>query len=660
MKRNRMQFCKLALLLIAGMLLLALSACEEPAVHALDYTLEDELYTDAMGESEATAEPEVSAIPVEVEQTEPPAESTPAPEATQPVEPSATPDGGNAEDPEATPCPADARLTVLVQDTDGNALSGARVKLYMDDALLYSEVTGADGSVFWLLATGHAYRASAGQDGYRESGNACAVDLSEDVGKTIVLAKDETMPGEPELTPTPIPVPTPATGKVTITAADAAILAGDMSFALQEGVSARTETGEPVAVWVVDDGGFCADIAGDYRVTYGTMQEGALITAMRVIHVTGESDEEAEGTVAEPSGSSAERYEILLAYRNEICDALTAKIADLSRQYTEKVQSLTAGETNARIMAQSSVENDTDAESAESIEFSPVQEATVKNWSDVLATFIAESSLDVDHPLDLMQLRSISLDGLDDVFWRMNLVNVIRMDGVTNVILDSKTYEEMVGEYDMDAKRERFLVELMQPEFQRTFASLTGNAAFLDATDANLEQIRAALPADLEVGRKEVVEAAFTLVGKVTYLWGGKYNKLGWNEQWGLPCSVRTEQNGESVVVERTGGLDCSGFVSWVFINATGDTAAVEAIGNGSSSQWSHSTAIGWDEGKPGDLVFYSVPGEKQFNHVGVIVSVDDDGSYLVAHCSSRKNGVVVTEAWSTGFRYIRRPVLFE
>lgn len=31
----------------------------------------------------------------------------------------------------------------------------------------------------------------------------------------------------------------------------------------------------------------------------------------------------------------------------------------------------------------------------------------------------------------------------------------------------------------------------------------------------------------------------------------------------------------------------------------------------------------------------------------------------MVAHCSSSKNDVVVTEAKSTGFKYIRRPAIF-
>ena len=75
--------------------------------------------------------------------------------------------------------------------------------------------------------------------------------------------------------------------------------------------------------------------------------------------------------------------------------------------------------------------------------------------------------------------------------------------------------------------------------------------------------------------------------------------------------------------------------------------------------KWAHSSAIGWDEGKPGDLVFYHPPGTRDYNHVGIIVSADSDGSYLVAHCSANQDGVVVTDAWSFGFRYLRRPVFF-
>ena len=40
-------------------------------------------------------------------------------------------------------------------------LSGARVSLYQDGALLYSGITGSDGRVSWMLPVGYSYRASA-------------------------------------------------------------------------------------------------------------------------------------------------------------------------------------------------------------------------------------------------------------------------------------------------------------------------------------------------------------------------------------------------------------------------------------------------------------------------------------------------------------------
>jgi Cell wall-associated hydrolases (invasion-associated proteins) len=239
----------------------------------------------------------------------------------------------------------------------------------------------------------------------------------------------------------------------------------------------------------------------------------------------------------------------------------------------------------------------------------------------------------------------------------MNQIDTFRMDGTANVLLSAKSYEDMAEAYGLSAARRDFLYELMQPEFQRTFASMTGNDAFAETTPEGLDALVETLPENINVERKEVVETALSLVGKVSYVFGGKYNRLGWNNAWG---NGNEAEDGENVKVSKDFGLDCSGFVSWVFINATGDPGVLRAIGNGSSNQWADSEAIGWDEGQPGDLVFLCAPGQLQYNHVGIIVSVDDDGSYLVAHCSSVQDGVVVTDGWSSGFRYLRRPIFFQ
>ncbi len=64
--------------------------------------------------------------------------------------------------------------------------------------------------------------------------------------------------------------------------------------------------------------------------------------------------------------------------------------------------------------------------------------------------------------------------------------------------------------------------------------------------------------------RKAVVRHALSLVGKVNYFWGGKSLVLGWDSRWGQLTQVWAAG---SQTTEPTDpyGLDCSGFVDWVF-----------------------------------------------------------------------------------------------
>jgi cell wall-associated NlpC family hydrolase len=180
----------------------------------------------------------------------------------------------------------------------------------------------------------------------------------------------------------------------------------------------------------------------------------------------------------------------------------------------------------------------------------------------------------------------------------------------------------------------------------------------MDMTGEEEAAIRANLPDGLAMQRESVVLTAYSLVGQIKYFWGGKYPYLGWNPLWGVPRVVYSEGSKTTGKV-RSYGLDCSGFVTWVFINAAEDESVAEAIGDGSNNQWKHSLSLGWDEAQPGDLAFRAAPGTVSTNHVGIVVAKNADGTYLVAHSSSSKNAVVVTEAWSSGFRYMRRPVLY-
>lgn len=661
MNHSGRTFVKIAISTILAALMLAQFGCAGKTVRALDYSLENELYEGVPAATEQVAQ----ATP---NPTDPAGSSTPVPTATSTPAPTPTPASA---DPGATPTPQSTsgtqtplpsqtpelhRLTILVQDAGAVPLVGVRVMLYQDGTVLFSGMTGSDGNVSWMLPIDHSYRVKASLSGYEVSdGDGKTYDMTQDVSVKITLVAAGGTGGD--ATPTPQPVPDGAPGKVIITAGDITIQPNQAGFALLEGVRAQTEFGQPVAVWVVDNGGFAIGTPGAYCVTYGAFEEGKLITAKRTVTVDGAAEESPLPDQPEaPSGSSKERYEILLAYRAQAGEQLSERVAKLNAEYQKKVEEALSKNEEARILAPATVQSDTDSMTSTARDMLETRDIQVSNWPDVLATFLAQNVADEDRPLNAYALADIPLNRLDSVFWDMNPIEVFRMDGTANVLLSARSYEDMADIYGMSARRRTFLYELMQPEFLRTFASITGSDAFLETSGDNVDELLSSLPQETNVGRKQVVETALSLVGKISYVMGGKYNRLGWNNAWG---NANEAQRGETVRISQDKGLDCSGFVSWVFINAANDPKALRVIGNGSSNQWDHSTAIGWDEGRPGDLAFYCAPGERQYNHVGIIVSRDKDGSYLVANCSSVQDGVVVTDAWSSGFRYLRRPAFF-
>ena len=156
-----------------------------------------------------------------------------------------------------------------------------------------------------------------------------------------------------------------------------------------------------------------------------------------------------------------------------------------------------------------------------------------------------------------------------------------------------------------------------------------------------------------------MVEAAYGLIGKIPYYYGGKSSVIGWDVRWGEPefmTAAGTLKTGEG----KKYGLDCSGFVTWAFINGYEDERMAGQIGHGTTSQWWSCDAVSEEEALPGDLVFLNGPGAAgPDNHVGIVAGRNDDGKLVVIHCNGSDNGVVAESAYSAGFRYVRRPMLF-
>ena len=287
----------------------------------------------------------------------------------------------------------------------------------------------------------------------------------------------------------------------------------------------------------------------------------------------------------------------------------------------------------------------------------------ITNWHQVVAVFAAKTSGEESGSLDVVTMDDIRAELLQEVFWDMNeLTYKTKKDGsgedektILHITLNSKCYEKMIDFYDFTKYQEQALRELMQPEYAQMLSELVGTLGVtggaIELTEEQIQQMMKNLPEDLSPKRKAVVEKAYSLVGKVNYFWGGKSEVIGWDSRWGTSRKV-TAAGSSTTGMTLPFGLDCSGFVTWTFINATGDPSYANVIGHGARNQYGKCKKISWSEALPGDLVFYP-----DLGHVGIVVGKDGEGDLLIAHCASSQNNVVVTGL--QGFTKIGRPVFY-
>ena len=279
------------------------------------------------------------------------------------------------------------------------------------------------------------------------------------------------------------------------------------------------------------------------------------------------------------------------------------------------------------------------------------------DWVEVLAVFAVKvaGSNDAD-AADVATIDTDRIARLKAVFWDMTTIahriEVIDHpgsgddDGWTErnlyITITAKTAEEMKTAYHFNRNQIAALDELLEQrdlllELIEDVYSVSGDTASL---------IRG-LPEDLSPEREAVVRTACSLVGKVNYFWGGKSLVIGWDARWGELRQV-TAAGSSTTGTYRPYGLDCSGFVDWVFYNATNGSYII-GHGGGATMQHSYCTDISWEDARPGDLVFYP-----DNSHVGIVGGRDANGELLIIHCASGYNNVVITG--KEGFASIGRP----
>ena len=324
-------------------------------------------------------------------------------------------------------------------------------------------------------------------------------------------------------------------------------------------------------------------------------------------------------------------FGIFFADQQKEPDAVSpnAAIAQINVEYTEKLADLQAGNYDGiQIHGQP------------------------PDWREVLAVFACKTA-SAEDGVDVATLDPDRVERLRQVFWDMTTITteeetVEGEDGnetILHITIEAKTADDMREIYAFTDYQNEALDALL--EEMELLGGLLGD---LSITQADAVALLKNLPDDLSPERKAVIQHALMLVGKVNYFWGGKSLVLGWDSRWGTTMQV-TAAGSSSTGTYRPYGMDCSGFVDWVFYNATGGEYII-GHGGGASAQHSYCTAISWDEAIPGDLVFYP-----EDSHVGIVGGRDESGNLLIIHCASSANNVVITGV--DGFTSIGRPVYF-
>ena len=313
-----------------------------------------------------------------------------------------------------------------------------------------------------------------------------------------------------------------------------------------------------------------------------------------------------------------------ILFANEPADstsvALSTAIAQINEEYAGKLEELQAGDYDQIII-----------------------DGAPPDWREVVAVFAVERLREVFWDMVSLSSEAETIDHPDsdpddgeDDSWT---------ETILTISVTGKTVDEMREHYAFTDEQNDMLDDLLE-----NLDLLGGAIGNLAVTEADAKKLLASLPAGLSAERREIIETACQLVGKVNYFWGGKSLVLGWDSRWGTTMQV-TAPGSSSSGTYRPYGMDCSGYVDWVFYNATGGEYII-GHGGGASAQHTYCTTISWDEALPGDLVFYP-----EDSHVGIVGGRDESGNLLIIHCASGYNNVVITGI--EGFTSIGRPVYF-
>ncbi len=181
--------------------------------------------------------------------------------------------------------------------------------------------------------------------------------------------------------------------------------------------------------------------------------------------------------------------------------------------------------------------------------------------------------------------------------------------------------------------RKRYVDSLLAQDWYELYGLTTPASMYIQnpLTASEINSYMAMLPADISEERKALIQLALQSVGCIPYYWGGKPSGPGFDAN-GFGTLVYPDENGRSLR-----GLDCSGWISWLYWTALGIHLPFEST----SGLYALGRQVDRSELKPGDYIVRT--GDDA--HVCLFLAWAPDGSMYVIHeRGSSSNNVIVSK----------------
>lgn len=177
--------------------------------------------------------------------------------------------------------------------------------------------------------------------------------------------------------------------------------------------------------------------------------------------------------------------------------------------------------------------------------------------------------------------------------------------------------------------------------YQKYGLSVSSISTGIPLTAEEIEEYLKELPSDLSETRKELLRFALNSVGKVPYYWGGKPAAKNYEGNH-FGTLVNPDEDGRTLR-----GLDCSGWISWVYWSVTGVHLPYE----GTSGLAALGKRISREELQPGDILIRTGADA----HVVMFLGWTADGRIRCVHETSGSVNNVTVGTRNAGWPYYRR-----